>query len=72
MVVSRAVYDNVDAMFDRFLEVRSTKRRVNDCHNSSKTLSKLPELFQVKNGVVRVARRLAVQNLASHDVYIFT
>jgi len=57
------MYNDIDAMFDRFLQVRRPKRRVDDRHYSRKTPSKLSEFFQVQNCVVWITRRLSVQNL---------
>jgi len=65
---SRAVYDDVDAVFDRLLQVRRPKRRVHDRHCSGKTLPKLSELFQVKNCDVWIAWCLAVQNLNTVNI----
>ena len=62
-IYSRAVDDDVDSMPDRLLQVRRAERRVHNGHHSTKRLPELSELFQVQNRDIRIARRLAEQNL---------
>jgi len=66
------VDDDVDAVLDRFHELRTCKRRIDDCQYlvmsivvvSVTSTAELTEFLQVEHSQQRVARRLGIQQLS--------